>query len=67
MIIKFLLYILNNAFKKEKDLIKDFLLFNFPFNIKRAFKPFINQLNYQKLNECFLSLLEPILVHWTHM
>jgi hypothetical protein len=29
--------------------------------------PFIKQLNYQKLNECFLSLLAPILVHWTHM
>jgi hypothetical protein len=25
LIIKFLLFILNNAFKKEKDLIKDFL------------------------------------------
>jgi hypothetical protein len=29
--------------------------------------PFINQLNYQKLHECFLGLLAPILVHWTHM
>jgi hypothetical protein len=66
MIIKFLLCILNNAFKR-KDLIKDFLLFIFPFNIKRTFKPFIKQLNYQKLHECFLSLLAPILVHWTHM
>jgi hypothetical protein len=28
---------------------------------------FINQLNYQKLHECFLSLLASILVHWTHM
>jgi hypothetical protein len=52
---------------KRKDLIKDFLLFIFPFNIKWAFKPFINQLNYQKLHECFLSLLAPILVLWTHM
>jgi hypothetical protein len=67
MIIKCLLFILTNAFKKEKDLIKDFLLFNFPFNIKRAFKPFINQLNYQKLKGCFSGLLAPILVHWTHM
>jgi hypothetical protein len=67
MIIKFLLFILNNTSKKEKDLIKGFTLFYFPFNIKRAFKPFINQLNYQKLDECFLSLLASILVHWTHM
>jgi hypothetical protein len=67
LIIKFILFILNNAFKKEKDLIKDFLLFDFPLILKRTFKPFINQLNYQKLKECFLSLLAPILVHWTHM
>jgi hypothetical protein len=67
MLLKFLLFILSNIPKKKKDLIKDFLLFNFPFNIKWAFKPFINQLNYQKLHECFLSLLASILVHWTHM
>jgi hypothetical protein len=30
MIIKCLLFILINAFKKEKDLFKDFLFFNFP-------------------------------------
>jgi hypothetical protein len=53
--------------KKRKDLIKDFLLFHFPFNIKWAIKPFINQLNYQKLHECFLSILASILVYWTHM
>jgi hypothetical protein len=67
MIFNYLLIILNNIFKKEKELIRGFSLFNFPFNIKRAFKLFINQLNYQKLNECFLSLLAPILAHWTHM
>jgi hypothetical protein len=67
MLIKFLLFILSSISKKKKDLIKDFLLFNFPFNIKRAFKSFINQLNYQKLHECFLSLLASILVHWTPM
>jgi hypothetical protein len=49
LIIKFLLFILNNTFKKEKDLIKDFLLFNFPLIEKGAFKLFIKQLNYQKL------------------
>jgi hypothetical protein len=67
MLLKFLLFILSNIPKKKKDLIKDSLLFNFPFNIKWAFKPFINQLNYQKLHEGFLSLLASILVHWTHM
>jgi hypothetical protein len=66
LVIKFLLFILNNAFKKEKDLIKGFLLFNSPL-VLCAFKPFINQLHYQKLHECFLSLLAPILFHWTHM
>jgi hypothetical protein len=50
MLLKFLLFILSNIPKKKKDLIKDFLLFNFPFNSKWAFKPFINQLNYQKLH-----------------
>jgi hypothetical protein len=45
-LMKFLLFILSNIPKKKKDLIKDFLLFNFPFKIKWAFKPFINQLDY---------------------
>jgi hypothetical protein len=54
-------------FKKEKELIKGFSLFNFPLLLKRAFKLFIKQLNYQKLKGCFLSLLASILVHWTHM
>jgi hypothetical protein len=34
MIINFILFILNNVFKKEKDLIKDFLLFDFPLILK---------------------------------
>jgi hypothetical protein len=59
MRINYLLIKLDNTFKKEKELNN--------FNIKRAFKLFIKQLNYQKLKECFLSLLAPILVHWTHM
>jgi hypothetical protein len=67
MIINYLLIILNNTFQKGKELIRYFSLYNFPLILKGAFKPFINQLNYQKLNECFLSLLAPILVHWTHM
>jgi hypothetical protein len=25
------------------------------------------QLNYEKLRKCFLTILAPILVHWTHM
>jgi hypothetical protein len=37
MLIKFLLFILSNIPKKKKDLTKDFLLFNFPFNITWAF------------------------------
>jgi hypothetical protein len=67
MIINYLLIILNNIFQKGKELIRDFPLFNFPFNTKRAFKLFSKQLIYQKLNKCFLSPLAPILVHWTHM
>jgi hypothetical protein len=66
MIISYLLIILNNTFKKEKELIRVFL-YLFLFNIKRAFKLFIKQLNYQKLMKCFLTILAPILVHWTHM
>jgi hypothetical protein len=34
LIIKFILFILNNASKKEKDLIKAFSLFNFPLILK---------------------------------
>jgi hypothetical protein len=34
MIINYLLFILNNTFKKEKDLIKGFSLFNFPLILK---------------------------------
>jgi hypothetical protein len=67
VIINYLLIVLNNTFQKGKELIRDFSLFNFPLILKRAFKLFIKQLNYQKLKECFLSLLAPILVHWTHM
>jgi hypothetical protein len=66
MIINYLLIILNNTFKKEKELIRIFL-YLFLFNIKRAFKLFIKQLNYQKLRKCFLTILAPILVHWTYM
>jgi hypothetical protein len=34
MIINHILFILNNTFKTEKDLIKDFALFNFPLILK---------------------------------
>jgi hypothetical protein len=67
MRINYLLIKLDNTFKKEKELTKGFSLFNFFLILKRAFKLFIKQLNYQKLKLCFLSLLTPILVHWTHM
>jgi hypothetical protein len=63
----YLLIKIDNTFKKEKELNKDFSLFNFSLILKRAFKLFIKQLNYQKLKECFLSLLASILVHWIHM
>jgi hypothetical protein len=67
MRINYLLIELDNTFKKEKELNKGFSLFNFSLILKRAFKLFIKHLNYQKLKECFLSLLAPILVHGTHM
>jgi hypothetical protein len=67
MRINYLLIKLDNTFKKEKELNKGFSLFNFSLILKRDFKLFIKQLIYQKLKECFLSLLAPILVHWTHM
>jgi hypothetical protein len=67
MIINYVLIKLGTTFKKEKELNKGFSLFNFSFNIKRAFKLFIKQLNYQKLKKCFICILAPILVHWTHM
>jgi hypothetical protein len=40
---------LRNTSKKEKELNKGFSLFNFSLILKRAFKLFIKQLNYQKL------------------
>jgi hypothetical protein len=49
MRINYLLIKLDDTFKKEKELNKGVSLFNFSFNIKRAFKLFIKQLNYQKL------------------
>jgi hypothetical protein len=67
MRINYLLIKLDNTFKKEKELYKGFSLFNSSLKVKRAFKLFIKQLNYQKLKECFLRLLAPILVHWTRM
>jgi hypothetical protein len=67
MVINYPLINLGNTFKKEKELNKGFSLFNLPLILKRAFKLFIEQLNYQKLKKCFLSLLAPILVLWTHM
>jgi hypothetical protein len=67
MRINYILFELDNTFKKDKELNKGFSLFNFPLILKRAFKLFIKQLDYQKLKECFLSLLAHILVHWTHM
>jgi hypothetical protein len=67
MRINYLLFELDNTFKKDKELNRGFSLFNLSLILKRAFKLFIKQLNYQKLKECFLSLLAPILLHWTHM
>jgi hypothetical protein len=49
MRINYLLIKLGNIFKKEKELNKSFSLFNFSLILKRAFKLFIKQLNYQKL------------------
>jgi hypothetical protein len=49
MKINYLLLKLDNTFKKEKELNKGFSLFNFPLTLKRDFKLFIKQLNYQKL------------------
>jgi hypothetical protein len=49
MRINYLLIKLDNTFKKEKELDRGFSLFNFSLILKRAFKPFIKQLNYQKL------------------
>jgi hypothetical protein len=63
MIINYLLIKLDNVFKKEKELNMSFSLFNLPLILKRAFKFFIKQLNYQKLKKCSLSILAPILVH----
>jgi hypothetical protein len=67
MVINYPLINLYNTFKKEKELNKGFSLFNFPLILKRAFKLFIKQLNYRKLRKCFLTILAPILVQWTHM
>jgi hypothetical protein len=67
MVINYLLIKLDNTFKKEKELNRGFSLFNFSLILKWAFKLSIKQLNYQKLKECFLSILAPILVHWTHL
>jgi hypothetical protein len=49
MRINYLLFELDNTFKKEKELNKGFSLFNLSLILKRAFKLFIKQLNYQKL------------------
>jgi hypothetical protein len=49
MIINYLLIVLNNTFQKGKKLNKGFSLFNSSLILKRAFKLFIKQLNYQKL------------------
>jgi hypothetical protein len=49
MRIDYLLFELDNTFKKDKDLNKGFSLFNLSLILKRAFKLFIKQLNYQKL------------------
>jgi hypothetical protein len=53
MRINYLLIKSDNTSKKEKELNKDFSLFKFSLILKRAFKLFIKQLNYQKLKECF--------------
>jgi hypothetical protein len=47
--INYLLIKLDNTFKKDKELSKGFSLFNLSLILKRAFKLFIKQLNYQKL------------------
>jgi hypothetical protein len=49
MRINYLLIKLDNTFKMEKELNKGSSLFNFSLILKRAFKLFIKQLNYQKL------------------
>jgi hypothetical protein len=49
MRINYLLIKLYNIFKKDKELNKGFSLFNLSLISKRAFKLFIEQLNYQKL------------------
>jgi hypothetical protein len=49
MRINYVLLKLDNTFKKEKELNKGFSLFNFSLTLKRVFKLFIKQLNYQKL------------------
>jgi hypothetical protein len=49
MRINYLLIELDNTFKKDKELNKGFSLFNLSLILKRAFKLFIKQLNYQKL------------------
>jgi hypothetical protein len=50
-----LLINLDNIFKKEKELNKGFFFIYLLFNRKRAFKLFIRQLNYQKINVMFLK------------
>jgi uncharacterized membrane protein YczE len=52
MIINYLLIILNNTFKKEKELIRGFLSL-FLFSIKKGFKLFIKKL--PKFKEVFLK------------
>jgi hypothetical protein len=59
MKINYLLIKLDNTFKKEKELNKDFSLFNFSLILKGLLSSLLS--NY------FLSILAPILVHWTHM
>jgi hypothetical protein len=55
MRINYLLIKLDNTFKTEKELNKGFSLFNFSLILKRAFKLFIKQLNYQKIKGVFLK------------
>jgi hypothetical protein len=55
MRINYLLIKLDNTFKKENEINKGFSLFNLSLILKRAFKVFIKQLNYQKIKVVFLK------------
>jgi hypothetical protein len=68
MVINYPLIKLWNTFKNEKkELNKGFSLFNFSLLLKGLLSFLFKQLNSQKLKKCFICIIAPILVHWTHM